>query len=58
MPVATAAVSGETAADGWDVERVTRTVETWPKTGLLFVGDGQRSSLSHRQEIAAPGQYD
>jgi transposase len=57
MPVATEVVSGETADDGLYVEMVTRTMETVQKTGLLFVGDCQRSALSNRQEIAAKGQY-
>lgn len=57
MPVATAVVSGATADDGLYVERVTRTVETLKKTGLLFVGDCQMSSVRNRQEMAAKGQY-
>ena len=52
MPLATDVWSGERADDGLSLPIMERMRSGWPKTGLLFVGDGKRSALETRAYLA------
>ena len=52
MPLATEVLSGERADDGLYLPIIKRIRRGLPKTGLWFVGDGQRSALETRGSLA------
>ena len=58
MPLSTDGVSGERADDGLDIPIIERIRTGLHKTGLLFVGDCQRSALDTRASLARPQDWD